>query len=75
MRIFFSLFASIVCLIIGLIPEITMYFLWGVINPETAALKALTIAIFVFGGGGLCFAFGVIAFVLWVAVMQAIIEV
>lgn len=60
--ILFSLF----CVCFALIPEMVMYGTYSLIEPTSTLEKLATIALFWFGGGGLCFLFAILSFYLWV---------
>ena len=74
MKLVMSIFSSILCLILGLIPEITMLLVYDSINPDTVLLKILLVGIFMCTGLGLCVLFAVGAFVLWATIIEAINE-
>jgi len=56
---------TISCLVFALIPEILMYFIYGIIDPSSTIEKILVFGLFWFGGFGLCILFAFIAFSLW----------
>lgn len=65
---------SVLCAAFGLLPEGVMYFTWNLVNPSDPLTKTALVAIFYLGGAGFCFIFGFLAFALWVAGTQAIVE-
>lgn len=64
---------SLLCGILMLIPEMGMYFIWHLLNPQTDLYRLGLIAIFVFGGGGLSFLFAILGIGLWGSGTQAIL--
>lgn len=72
MKLFFMVLSTIGCVIFGLIPEIVMYFVWGLITPVTIIEKILVVGLFWFGGAGLCAVFAVVAGIIWLAIMTAL---
>ena len=71
MKIVFALLWSAFCLVLALVPEIAMYLTYSLINPETTLAKVAVMALFWFGGAGLCVFSGVLGFALWVAGLDA----
>lgn len=56
---------TVCCGLFALIPEIAMYFVYGMIEPSTTLEKIAVGAIFWFGGGGLCVLFAYLGFMFW----------
>ncbi len=61
---------TIPCVIFGLLPEIVMYFTWGLIDPVTVLERILTVGLFWVVGGGLCILFAWLALILWAFVLS-----
>lgn len=67
-------FYSLFCLGIALLPEIIMYFVWHLIQPENQTQKIALIAVFIFGGGGLSVLAGVLGFGAWIAGITSLMD-
>jgi len=74
MKLIAFLIVTALSLLIGLLPELVMYFLWTVVNPTDQFVKVIMIALFLLGGGSLSIFFGVLGFAMWVALATAILE-
>ena len=74
MKALFGIIGTLVCLVIGLIPEGVMWMLWGLIHPSSETSKILVLAVFWLGGAGLCFLFAFLAFSLWVVMLGEIFK-
>lgn len=59
------------CAGFGLLPEIIMYFTYGMIAPQDFWQKFAVIVVFWLGGVGLCVFFGFLFFALWVSGLAA----
>lgn len=74
MKALFWTVGSILSLAIASIPEVVLYFLYGIINPQTEMARVITILSFVFLGGGICIGFGVLGVMCFVAVTKAVLD-
>ena len=45
--------STLVCIILGTLPELAMWALWGLVHPQTEVGRILMIALFIFCGGGI----------------------
>lgn len=73
MKFFIWLIFSLLCVVFALLPEITMYFIWHLINPSTDVMRVVVIAIFIFGGGSACVLFTFISLAIWGKGTEAIL--
>lgn len=64
---------SLLCLCISLLPEIAMYFLWQLVNPQDELMRVALVALFFFAGGGMCILFGFLGFAAWISITAALI--
>lgn len=61
---------TLVCAMFALVPEIAMYFTWGLINPSSEAARIAVLALFWFVGGGLCVLFAYFGVFAWLLGLQ-----
>lgn len=73
MKLILALLWTVLCIAIGLLPELGMYLTWGAIHPEGEIAKILLLAFFWLAGGGLCVFVGIMAAMLWAAVITVIL--
>lgn len=74
MRVLFAMVVTVVSLIIAVLPEAGLYFLWKLVNPQTDLARVLLGLGFLFGGGGICILFGFVACVIWVGGIKAALD-
>lgn len=74
MKVVFWVLGSLLALVVGLMPEVALYFLYGVINPQTELTRVITVLSFLFLGGGACFGFGILGLALFAGVTKAVLE-
>lgn len=70
-RLLLMAIVSVVSLTFALIPEMAMYFLYGVIDPTTTMEKTMVIGLFLFFGTSLSVLFGFLGMGMWLAGMKA----
>lgn len=68
------LLVSAILLVGTLVPELVMYFLWGLVHPTTEVGRFAMAALFLIGGGGFCILFGLLGFAAWVSVSGEFIK-
>jgi hypothetical protein len=73
-KVVLAIVFTVLCVFLGLIPEIGMWLLWGAVAPVTELAKVILIVAFVFGGAGLSVIFAMGAFSLWALCMAFIAE-
>lgn len=74
MKIAFFIIGTLLCIVLGLVPEFALYALWHVLAPTTEVMRVVTGLGFLFIGGGACIAFGFLAVAIWFALLKAVLE-
>lgn len=66
--------ATVICAVLGLLPEIGLYILWHIIGPTEELSRVILGIAFLFFGGGLCIWFGIIALWLWGLMIAVVLD-
>ena len=74
LKILLAVIATLLCMVLGLVPEIAMWILWGIVNPITEVARLVLIVAYIFAGTGLSIAFAVGAGSLWLLAIAFIVD-
>lgn len=73
-KILAGIVATLLAGVVAIIPEAAMYLIWHLVSPQSEAARIALVAVFVLGGGSLCFLSAWLAVLLWTTVMLAVLE-
>lgn len=65
--------ASVLCGLIAILPEIAMYFLWNLVQPQDEIVRVALVALFFICGGGMCILFGFLGVAAWVSMTASLL--
>lgn len=74
MKFLFWVLGTLLALLVGLAPEIAMYFTYHLIAPQSDLARCLVLAIFWLGGAGLCVATAIIGLSIFLAATKIVLE-
>lgn len=70
MKFLMWLLFTIAAATIAVLPEVAMYFVYGLINPQSELSRVLVLIVFWFGGVSACIGFALFGFLIFMAATQ-----
>lgn len=74
MKVVFWIVGCLIALAVAVIPEVAMYFLYGLINPQSEVTRVITLLAFFVFGGSACVGFGAIGIAIFASVTGAVLK-